>query len=146
MNVEVFVKLWYMKAVIMTWWRDTGDVLRSCDYDLVTWHRWCAEKLWLWIGDVTQVMCWEAVIMIRWRDTGDVLRSCDYDLVTWHRWCAEKLWYMIGQVPRYVLQKVQGTYRLVRITGSAVRTREPITIHSASASVMFSGAESEITT
>ena len=38
----------------------------------------------------------------------------------------------------------RGTYRLVRITGSAVRIREPITIHSASASVMFSGAESEL--
>ena len=36
----------------------------------------------------------------------------------------------------------RGTYQLVRITGSAVRTREPNTIHS----VMFSGAESELDT
>ena len=35
----------------------------------------------------------------------------------------------------------RGTCRLVRITGSAVRTRGPIAIHSASAYVMFAGAE-----
>ena len=35
----------------------------------------------------------------------------------------------------------RGTCRLVRTTGSAVRTRGPITIHSASAYVIFSGAE-----
>ena len=105
-NVDCSCLLNYIKNVlkscimIMTWWHDidTGDVLRSCDCDLVTWNRWCPEKLRLWFGDMIQVICWEAVIMTWWHDTGDVLRSCDCDLVTWYRWCPGKLRLWLGDM------------------------------------------------